>query len=313
MADKRNPTIGASQVSAVLGLSPWRTPLDVRNALVNREPYEEATSGPLLRGTLIEPGLRRWYANAVGLEVTPGPDLTEPGWAVGRYGHARPDAWHPGDDGIVTVEIKSADWRTKGDWSDGVPAYYLAQVLWQMAARAPGELRITGARVVGYIVDGDAPTVYDIPRDARREAALLARVEGWYERHILGGEPVHDDTTESRAAWYAIAPVERAVMLEPTDADRELTAAWRAARAAEKAAAQRRRELEAQLGARIGSAGGLAGELAWDPVKGRTTINGKALAKAHPDIFAGFSKTGNPSRRFRDLTQTDEPESSEET
>ena len=44
-------------------------------------------------------------------------------------------------------------------------------------------------------------------------------------------------------------------------------------------------------------------------VKGRTTIDGKGLAKAHPDIAATFSKTGAPSLR---LNLKDSPESGEE-
>lgn len=304
------PTIGASSVAAVLGLSPWQRPIDVWTALSGEGGYDEADRGPLLRGQLLEPGLREWYARAEGVAVTPGPTLAEPGWAVGRYGHARPDGWHESEGGIATVEIKTADWRSRGDWADGVPAYYLAQVLWQMAAQAPGELRITGARVVGYVVD-DAPRVYRIERDARREGALLRRVEGWYERHVLGGEPPLASDAD-RAAWAAIAPV-RDVTVEPTDAVREVLAVWRDAKRAEKAAAAARRAAETTLAAYIGDAGGITGELAWDPVKGRTTVNGKALQKAHPDLFARFSKTGAPSRRFRDLSATDEADASEES
>lgn len=302
------PTIGASSVAAILGLSPWQSALDVWAKLKDGAEPDVAHGGPLLRGQLLEPGLRSWYATEAGVEVHPGPTLAEPGWRVGRYGHARPDAWHKADNGVVTVEIKTADARSKHEWGDGIPAAYLAQVLWQMAAEAPGTLMITGARVVGYVVD-DEPRVYTVERDARREAALLRRVESWYERFILG-EDVPLSSAEDRAAWAAMAPV-TSVMLTATDGDRELLQSWRAARFTEKAAAAERRALEQRIAVILGNAHGFTDELVWSPVKGRTTIDGRALRKAHPDIFARFSKTGQPTRRFRDL-KTDEPESSEE-
>jgi predicted phage-related endonuclease len=305
-------TIGASSVASILGLSPWRSELDVWRELSTDEPYSEADGGPLLRGQLLEPGLRDWYARTVGADVTPGPTLTEPGWLVGRHGHARPDAWHPVADGIATVEIKTADYRSRHDWDHGIPAYYLAQVLWQMAAQAPGELRITGARVVGYVVD-DTPRIYTVERDPRREAALLRRVESWYERHVLTGDAPMGTTAESRAAWAAIAPVTQE-WTAPTDTDRELVERWRAAKAAEKAAASVRRAAEQDLAVRIGSTAGLEGLLAWSPVAGRTTVDTKRLKKLHPDIFSAVSKTGAPSRRWRDLSpQADEADASEES
>lgn len=305
-------TIGASSVASILGLSPWRSELDVWRELSTDEPYTEADGGPLLRGQLLEPGLRDWYARSIGAEVIPGPTLAEPGWSVGRYGHARPDAWHPDGDGIATVEIKTADFRSRHDWDNGIPAYYLAQVLWQMASRAPGELRITGARVVGYVVD-DTPRVYTVERHPGREAALLRRMEAWYERHVLTGEAPQGTTAESRAAWAAIAPVTQE-WTAPTDEDRATVDRWRAAKAAERSAASVRRAAEMDLANRIGATAGLDGLIGWTPVAGRTTIDGKRLKKLHPDLFSAFSKVGAPSRRWRDLSpQADEADASEES
>lgn len=296
-------TIGASSVAAVLGLSPWQSALDVWVRLRDGTAPDEATGGPLLRGQLLEPGLRTWYATTSGVDVIPGPRLDEPGWPVGRYGHARPDAFHPEGGGIVTVEIKSADPRTRHEWDHGIPAGYLAQVLWQMAARAPGDLVITGARVVGYVVD-DAPKVYAVARDERRERALLSRIETWYERHVLGDDvPLSSDA--DRAAWAAMAPVTERIVTA-SDEDRATITAWRSARAAEKAAAALRRCLEQEIALTLGDALGFEGELVWSPVKGRTTVDGRALARLHPDIYARVSKTGKPTRRFRDL-KADEP------
>lgn len=296
-------TVGASDVAAILGLSPWRRPYDVWWALAadDSERYPAPSSGALLRGQLLEPGLREWYARAEGVpDLRPGPTLAEPGWPVGRYGHARPDAYHAhpdGGGGIVVVEVKTA--RSPAEWAEGVPAHYLAQVLWQLASVPPGGASIAEARVVAYVLD-DAPRIYHVARDPRREAALLRRVEEWYECHVIGGVPPLDGDAD-RAAWFAIQPT-RDVWVECDATTRDTLAQWRDVRRRIRALDAEREAIEAALKARIGDASGIRGEVAWTYVRGRATVDVRALRADMPDVAARYTRTGSPSRRLRDLS-----------
>ena len=64
--------------------------------------------------------------------------------------------------------------------------------------------------------------------------------------------------------------------------------------------------LSARIVARVGDAPGIDGLLKMSRVKGRTTIDGKALAKAHPDIHERFTHTGAPSLRISLKDQDEE-------
>ena len=60
--------IGGSDVAVLLGLSKWRTPLDVYNSKI--EAPEESDNASMEWGRRLEPVIREKYAEAVGTEVT---------------------------------------------------------------------------------------------------------------------------------------------------------------------------------------------------------------------------------------------------
>ena len=65
---KENPSMGASQSAAILGLSPWATPFDVWHELVNGfEPKEENLTFRL--GRELEPIIRTLFMEETGLKV----------------------------------------------------------------------------------------------------------------------------------------------------------------------------------------------------------------------------------------------------
>ena len=64
----RQMGIGGSDVAALLGLSKWRTPLDVYNSKI--EEPEETDNASMEWGRRLEPVIREKYAEAVGMEVT---------------------------------------------------------------------------------------------------------------------------------------------------------------------------------------------------------------------------------------------------
>lgn len=304
----RATTIGASSAAAALGLSPFESPLELWHRLTGRTGGPVETP-PMLRGQLLEPGLRQWYANEVGAQVFAGPTLAEPGWRVSEYVHARWDAWHIEPTGVVDGEIKSVNQWASSKWEDGVPVWYLIQALIQLAAQHPDGLTCTRCDLVAYVTDSESPVIHPIARDDRRMGALVERVDRWFRDYVIADTPPPPRTDDERRALLAtIAPTEEWVT--PTDEDRVMVARLAELRRMEKAAKAEAETITATLLDRVGTAAGLDGLVRGSFVKGRTTIDARALKKAHPDIYAAFARTGLPHRQWRIIANdsTDTPE-----
>lgn len=66
---QRRTGIGGSDVAAILGLSPWRTPYQVWEDKTGRSDDQEETPA-LYWGRLLEDPIRQAYADRTGLTVT---------------------------------------------------------------------------------------------------------------------------------------------------------------------------------------------------------------------------------------------------
>lgn len=294
---ERKPTIGASQVAAILGVSPWVDPVEVWGRLTGRLP-EQPDSLAMRRGRIMEPGLRRLAGELVGAEVRPGPGYAEPGWPVGDIGHARPDGWHLDGSGLVLHELKTTG--RLSDWpEDEPPVYYLTQLLWQLAATPPGGMAPAHADILtAYDVESGEVRQYRVTRDEgteRRIARLRVTVEAWYERHILGDRCPDGVSAEARALAGALTPPS-GEWLEPTEADRDLVARWTAARESARAATQAADALAAEVKARIGSAEGLRGLVRAGKAQTRTTLDTSIIYREAPELAARAERTSAPWR-----------------
>ena len=206
----RTKGIGGSDVAAICGVSPWKTPLQIY-----LEKIGEAAGSPdnpaMAYGRMIEPVIRQWYEQHTGQAVAvPGP-LQHP-----RYSYliAHLDGLTP--DRVVEIKTarSSVDWGDPG--SDQVPVYYQTQVqFYMMLAGRP----ITDLPVSFH---GTAPEIYTIREDAEIQEVLLEMCVKFWEsvqkRHPPAAVNMADITAlygrKSMAAQVlASAEVEAAVQL----------------------------------------------------------------------------------------------------
>lgn len=174
---RRRKGLTATDVPAILGVSPWRTPLDVWLDKVN--PAGWAGSYATRRGQRLEPFLAGEYARQY---------LTSPGECVERGPAllAHPD--HPllmcsidylahHADQTVVLECKTAgSWNP--DWADGdLPDQYAVQALVQAA--------VTGLPVVVWADVAGRPELRRIDRDPVWEAQAIPVLEAWWARHVV--------------------------------------------------------------------------------------------------------------------------------
>ena len=120
---KENPSIGASQSAAILGLSPWATPFDVWHELVNGfEPKEENLTFRL--GRELEPIIRTLFMEETGLKVINDNKIR----ISSTYPYITTNL-----DGFVTGERVPVEYKTTAmPWDGEIPDQYFVQLQHQM-------------------------------------------------------------------------------------------------------------------------------------------------------------------------------------
>lgn len=169
----RDNCIGASEIAAAAGLSPYETPLSLYARKRGELPPIEDNDA-MRMGRLLEPVVKSEFLRETGLQ------LIDPTPAMFRHAKHEPITATP--DGIIDdstlLECKTASWRMKGQWgdqdSDSVPDHYLCQCQQQMA--------VMDAELVHLAVlfDGAELKKFRVIRNEKLiEMLILAGLELW--------------------------------------------------------------------------------------------------------------------------------------
>ncbi len=185
----RSKSIGASEVAAAAGLSPYQTPLELYQRKRGELPPIE-DNDPMRMGRLLEPVVKSEFARTTGMTfIDPNPPMYR--HAVHEIITATPDAII---DDMTLLEAKTASWRMKSSWgeqdSDDVPTHYLCQCQQQMA--------VMNAAVVHLAVlfDGAQLKTFKVLRNDDLIALLIAAANELWER-IQDGNPPEPDWEHS--------------------------------------------------------------------------------------------------------------------
>ncbi len=313
-------TIGSSDIASILGLSAWSSPMRTWAQLTGLSPrYDSTGTASTKRGVRMEAALRNWRSEDIGLPINAGPVFgVDPVWtafAPFEWAHARPDGWYERRQEMTLVECKTVRRFDDDEWgADGtadVPAYYYAQVLWQMGVARLGARNVTSCDLVAFSPMSEETRTFIIPYDDARFKALLAKVSEWRQRHVIGGEPPpvdgHEATEKILSRVYP-GGIERKE-IDATDIDIATARRLRVVKDQIETLEAEAALLSNQLRERIGQAEAtsIKGVARWIPTKGRVTIDSKALEAQEPETFRRFAKTG-ASYRTLTLTFTDSQE-----
>lgn len=311
LADRRKG-IGGSDIAAILGLSPFRTPMDV--FLEKRgETIPKGNEQAMYWGTVLEDVVAREYQKRTGRKVQrvnqmlvhPEHDfmLANIDRAVIVPEIAGNVRWK---DGRLTtdriLECKTANGHAASQWgeigSDNVPDAYLLQCQWYMG--------VTRADVadIAVLIGGSDYRIYSIARDDGLIGDMIEVAAEFWQRVQEGIAPDPQSVEEAARKWPRhIAGKSLIVDVTIAEACAEL-----------ETVVQQKKQLEAredELKTRIMSAFGDAEEIyymgrklaTW---KTQTTnrVDTTRLKKEMPDIAAQFT-TSSESRVFR-LTKSKE-------
>jgi len=209
----RNRLIGASEIAAVLGISPFLTARELFEIKIGKR--EQHENPAMVRGRELED------AAVFAVEGQLGRALMREGLCFEAEGHplgASLDAFDP-QEGIV-YEVKCPGLASFERLAEGIPEHYEAQLQQQAMLAAGAGFPVRAMRLVVFHPDAGLVMHQTKPCDAWQERIVKAADEFW--RHV-----------EARQ-W-------------PNDSIAELAEALAAAKAAEAEAVAMRKRIEAEL------------------------------------------------------------------
>ncbi len=229
----RRAGIGASDLPALVGLSPWSTPLQVFMDKRGELPVDPGSEAMRL-GHLLEPVAAQVFTEVTGIETT--------GHQVAVEAETAP--WQRATIDTFTVDAEPVEVKTSGGlWSD-LPDHVAVQVQYQLHV-----CDAERARVI-QLVTGRGWRIHDVTRDEATIGLLVDVATEMWER-VQAAEPPPATGPDNRvlSARYGIH-VPGAVV----DVQAGHIAAVVEARAAVKVAERLRDEAEATLKSQLGEA-----------------------------------------------------------
>jgi putative phage-type endonuclease len=299
--------IGGSDIAALLGLSPFKTPLELWAQKVGH-PMRKPIEGVHLRfGQFVEPFVALEYERLTGLHtVEHFPPLFHPVHEF-MYGHidrfVMPQAGMPAVvDGIVStdtlLECKTTSVFNKDDWgeegSDQVPNAYLLQCAWYMAITD-----CTRADIAVLIGNQDF-RLYRIQRDEKLESLMLDQAKRFWFDHVLAGVPPQPQTVDDVKLLFPQEDPDKTLEASPevVDALQQLKTLQNTSKALEeKAEAVKSKIMQAMGQAEKLSHNGQV-LATWKCPKPTQRIDTQAIKTRYPNIVKECSVITPASRRF---------------
>lgn len=318
----RRAGISGSNAAVTLGISPYKSKLQLFNELSGRVEPEPVNNNFVEWGHRLEGAVAAKYADFHGVHVLEMDTFESP---IFPFMTASVDRFITDDQGNATavLEIKTAGFNRKvvfdGEeerlWGRGCsyipvvdqygkisqqctavdstcPPWYIAQVLHYMIASGVHEGRLA------VLIGGNDYRDYVVPFSEEAAGELLAKEDEFYCKHVLDDIAPPMNAKELRG----ITPVAKS-KVEATAEIEEAVSSIKDLDLQEKAINSRKEELKARVMEYMGDNEALTygnSTLAtFGEQKGRTTVDSKALKEQEPELYKKFSKTGANFRVFK--------------
>ena len=304
---KRPHGIGGSDIAAVLGLSPFKTPLELWAEKVGHPGALEPQGLHLRFGQHLEPFVASEYDRVTGLHTSEvGSPIFHPKHGFMFASIDRLVTRGPGVEAFVNgrvvtdrlLECKTSGVFSRGEWgaegTDQVPTAYLLQCAWYMAVSGCSQADIA------VLIGNSDFRVFTVKRDMRLEGLMLEQAQRFWYDHILSCEPPPPQTAQD--ALILFPRDEKGLKLEADEETLEMLERYESASDEASQISAEAEDLRAQLMARMGHAQEIThGDkvlATWRCSKPARRLDVTALRSAHPDIAEQFTLTAAGSRRF---------------
>lgn len=282
----RRQGIGGSDIAAILGVSKFKTALDVYLSKTTEQPEQKGEHlywGHALENPIIDRFIQDTGANVIRQpEMRRHPDYE---WAI-----ANADALITNGDTIEAIlEIKTSSAFKSREWgaddTDEVPIEYIAQVQWYMWIYDVNEAYLAA------LIGGNQYRQYHITRDDELIAMLAEKAQAFWQNHVIPRIPPEPQDGADAQKLY---PHDNG---DTAEADSDTLTAYaelRELKAQEK-------ELKAQIAAREDLLKIKIGNYSAMQANGNTLFTWKAQSSnrfdnsafknAHPDLYRQYTKT----------------------
>lgn len=287
--NERKKGIGGSDVAALFGLSPWKTPFALYQE--KRGEAHDTPDNPAMGwGRALEPVIRQHYADVTGRAVH----------IVDKI------LFHPEHafmlanvDGLSSdkrvIEIKTT--RTAQGWgevgTDEIPDPYLLQVQHYMA--------VTGFEVadVAVLIGGSDFRIYEIAADQELQAMMIT-VEAQFWQKVITACPPNAINVADMIAQFGKKSIDKKV--EATEELLKAIAHLKKLKEEAKTLGEQEEIQKAIVMKAMGEADTLAFKnevlATWKLSKPTHRFDNTAFKEKHPDLYEEFLKASEPMRRF---------------
>lgn len=299
--------IGGSDIAVILGLSPYKSAVELWSDLVSRTVHLEQDLLHLRFGKFAEDFVAEEYERRTGLCTVRHPQAIfhkKHGFMFGHIDRLVVEGPHLGavSDGAVVadrlLECKTANAFTRSEWgesgTDRVPPAYLVQCAWYMA--------ITGCEWadLAVLIGNSDLRIYHIRRDRQLEALITLQAERFWYDHVLSQCPPTPVNSSDAALLF---PKEFAgTSVEATPKIMSMVREYAELTEESQRLGQECERLRAEVLCYMGSNERLThrGRLiaTWKCSRPSQRLDAKSLTNSHPDIAREFTHTVLGSRQF---------------
>ena len=299
---ERKTGIGGSDAAAVLGISPWATPVTVWLDKTGRAAPQEETEAMRI-GTELEGFVARRYEQETGRTVQRYNRMVRRGRLIGNFDRlVVPEgakvASHMGEIRTDTLlECKTSS----REWEDGVPLHYQVQVQHYMGLTEC----LAHADVACLFLGRKHFETFRVERDEAVIATMRERLEAWWAEYVEGDRmPPPTNERDCRLLWARSNPGKT---VAATDAIARRLEAYRAYKDEERRAKEAAAEAMGDVCAFLGDAETLTDAATgrplatWKSAKDARTVDWEALARALGATdaqIADYTQVRPGSRRF---------------
>ena len=277
----RRRGIGGSDAAAILGLNPWKTPMDVWLEKTGEFTRNDEENEKMYWGTALEDVVAREFMTRTGLKVRRRNAILQ--HRKHRFMIANVDRLVIGHK--AGLECKTAGQYSADDWAMGVPEYYIPQVQHYMA--------VTGYKAwyVAVLIGGQEFKYYKISRDDYFIRQLIeAETEFWNLVETRIPPPIDGTKASTELVKKLYPEAEKGKEIDLPFEAFELIQQYERACEEEKRIQLIKDEATNRLKDMLGTAerGSIHGRtVIWQNVVSKR-LDTKALQKEYPDIYERF-------------------------
>jgi putative phage-type endonuclease len=299
--DERKKGIGGSDAAAILGLSPYKSALQVYLEKIG-EYSEELSAERMYWGIQLEEKIALEYQKR------------NPQWTV-TYNVNQVITYHYLDEWCMctvdamadngycdkVIECKNVSEYTKDAWNGKVPDHYLIQLMHNMYVSS------AQLGVLCVLIGGQEWRSFEFEYDEELIDMIIEKEKDFWENNVMKRIPPAPQGASSAMLTRIYKHSNGTELVVADDSIGQAIKAYHAANKAKKEHEKAEEDSKAIIQAHLGlSAKGIyidepekiAYAVSWSNVKGREAFDAKTFQAEHPELYAKYVKEGPGYRRF---------------